>query len=213
MFHSPNVFEINRLIEFFRKRDAYHNHGMRKRAEISHKFAFAAIGKNHILSAMAPANPRVFSTAQLANAHILPLRALGKTLVTTNGCFDLLHAGHIRYLAEAATLGDLLVVGINSDASVKRLKGPARPLQNEYDRALIVASLAMVDAVFIFGEEDPRAFLEILRPDVHVKGGDYPNDIIEKPVVEKYGGRVRIVSLYKGFSTSSMVSKIRSAGG
>jgi rfaE bifunctional protein nucleotidyltransferase chain/domain len=164
-------------------------------------------------SIMAPINHRIFKSAFAAKEHILPLRTQGKKLVTTNGCFDLLHAGHIRYLTEAASLGDILVVGINNDASVKKLKGPMRPLQNENDRALIIASLSMVDAVFIFREDDPRAFLEILRPDVHVKGGDYPNDIIEKPVVEKYGGTVRIVSLYKGFSTSSMVSKIRSAGG
>lgn len=153
-------------------------------------------------------NPSVFASARELREYLAPLRAGGKTLVTTNGCFDLIHRGHIQYLFEAASFGDLLVVGINSDASVKRLKGPDRPLQNENDRAAIVGSLKMVDAAFIFSEDDPREFVEILRPDIHAKGGDYPKDMIETPVVEKYGGKVVIVSLVQGFSTTSIVSRI-----
>ncbi|MBD3321527.1 MAG: D-glycero-beta-D-manno-heptose 1-phosphate adenylyltransferase [Chitinivibrionales bacterium] len=143
--------------------------------------------------------------------YLEPLRNHGKSLVTTNGCFDIIHAGHIRYLNEAAELGDVLVAGINSDESVRRLKGATRPVQSEKDRAAILASLCMIDAVFIFNDRDPCAFLEILKPDIHVKGGDYPNEIIEKPVVEKYGGIIRVLSLQQGVSTTGIISKIRSS--
>jgi glycerol-3-phosphate cytidylyltransferase len=139
--------------------------------------------------------------------YLAPFRARGMTLVTTNGCFDIIHAGHIQYLTEAAQQGDMLVVGINSDASVKKLKGESRPVQNESDRALIVASLKMVACAFVFPEDNPLAFLHILKPDVHVKGGDYTPDIIEKPVVESYGGRICIVSFVQGRSTSGIISK------
>ncbi len=143
------------------------------------------------------------------NRVVSQLRKKGKTLVTTNGCFDLLHAGHIKYLADAAALGDLLVVGINSDASVSRLKGPDRPIQNEIDRALLISSLKMVDYTFIFPENDPIAFLEILKPDIHVKGGDYtPEQLPEKSIVEKHGGKIVIVPFTSGLSTTSIVKKI-----
>jgi glycerol-3-phosphate cytidylyltransferase len=143
------------------------------------------------------------------NRIVSQLRKKGKTLVTTNGCFDLLHAGHIKYLADAAALGDLLVVGINSDASVSRLKGPDRPIQNEIDRALLIWSLKMVDYTFIFPENDPIAFLEILKPDIHVKGGDYtPEQLPEKSIVEKHGGKIVIVPFTSGLSTTSIVKKI-----
>lgn len=140
---------------------------------------------------------------------VTALRKNGKTLVTTNGCFDLIHAGHVRYLADAAALGDLLVVGINSDASVARLKGPSRPIQNELDRALLIGSLKMVDFTFVFHEDDPKAFLEILKPDIHVKGGDYvPEKLPEKEIVEKFGGKIVIVPFVTGHSTTSIVNKI-----
>ncbi len=108
------------------------------------------------------------------------LKRENKKIVFTNGCFDIIHSGHILCLAEAAKLGDLLVVGVNSDATVQKLKGPGRPIRNQNDRGLTVAALAMVDASFIFNEDDPRVFLEVLKPDVHVKGGDYTADIIER---------------------------------
>jgi D-glycero-beta-D-manno-heptose 1-phosphate adenylyltransferase len=152
----------------------------------------------------------VFETAGDVLQFLSALRSSNKTLVTTNGCFDLLHTGHVRYLADAAALGDLLVVGVNADTVVQKLKGTGRPLQKEYDRAALVASLKMVDAAFVFYEDDPRAFLEILKPDIHVKGGDYTKDIIEREIVEKNGGRIEIVPYVKGYSTSSLVSKIRS---
>jgi rfaE bifunctional protein nucleotidyltransferase chain/domain len=153
--------------------------------------------------------PQAFSNAQEVRDHFLKLRAEGKKMVTTNGCFDILHAGHVRYLSEAKACGDLLVVGVNSDESVRRLKGPTRPLQGENDRTMLIGSLRMVDAAFIFREDDPRAFLEILRPDIHVKGGDYGADLLEREVVERFGGKIRIVPFVKGYSTTSIVEKIR----
>jgi len=151
----------------------------------------------------------VFSSVELVQEVILPLRAQGKKLVTTNGCFDLLHSGHIRYLADAAALGDILVVGINTDSVVRKLKGPDRPVQNENDRVFIVGSLKMVNYAFLFGDDDPRAFLQVLRPDIHVKGGDYPQAIIEKETVEKYDGTIKIVPYSKGYSTTSLIQKIQ----
>jgi rfaE bifunctional protein nucleotidyltransferase chain/domain len=152
---------------------------------------------------------RVFNNAHDCAVWLAPLRAAGKTLVTTNGCFDILHTGHVRYLTEAAQKGDLLVVGVNADATVRRLKGADRPLRSEADRVLTVAALAMVDAAFIFGQDDPREFIKELKPDLHVKGGDYTNDIIEREAVERNGGKVVIVSYVKGFSTTSIVKKIQ----
>lgn len=159
-----------------------------------------------------PPSEKVFRDAYELSSYLAPKRAKGLRLVTTNGCFDIIHSGHVRYMGEAAGLGDLLAVGINADEVVTRLKGPGRPVRKEDDRALVVASLCMVDAAFVFREDDPRAFLEILKPDIHVKGGDYTKDIIEREVVERHGGRVEIVSYLKGFSTSSVVERIRTAG-
>lgn len=132
----------------------------------------------------------------------------GRTIVTTNGCFDLIHAGHIQYLHETASLGDKLVVGLNSDASVKRLKGETRPLQNESDRLKIMASLKMVDLAFIFSEDDPREFIKLIKPDFHVKGGDYTEDILERETVEENGGKVAIVSFKDGRSTTGIINKM-----
>lgn len=155
-----------------------------------------------------PSESRVFKNVHEVKKYLAPLRAKGKTLVTTNGCFDIVHSGHICCLNEAAGLGDLLVVGVNADATVARLKGKGRPIRNQDDRVLVVAVLCMVDGAFVFPEDDPRAFLEILRPDIHVKGGDYTEDIVERETVERHGGRIVIVSYVKGFSTTSLVNKI-----
>lgn len=153
--------------------------------------------------------PAVYQDANELAKAIQPLREKGKTIVTTNGCFDLLHAGHLQYLREAAELGDILIIGINSDASVRRLKGESRPLQNEIDRATIMAALKPVDFTLIFEEDDPCAFLDILRPDIHVKGGDYlPENLPEKVVVENHGGRVEILSFKNGHSTTGIVERI-----
>ena len=131
-------------------------------------------------------------------------------IVTTNGCFDLLHRGHTEYLAQAKALGDALIVGINSDASVRHLKGPSRPLQDQETRALQLAALESVDWVTIFEEPTPHPFLEIVRPAIHVKGGDYQvSDLPEREVVQRYQGEVRCLPLVPGFSTTQLIEKIR----
>jgi rfaE bifunctional protein nucleotidyltransferase chain/domain len=150
----------------------------------------------------------IFNDAREVRDFLTPLRSKGKKLVTTNGCFDILHAGHVQYLADAKRLGDILVVGVNSDSSVGKLKGPGRPIQNETDRVVLIGSLRTVDAAFIFFEDDPRAFLEILRPDIHVKGGDYSRTILERETVERHGGRIEIVPFITGHSTTTIIEKI-----
>ena len=150
----------------------------------------------------------ILKNAESVVKSITPLREKGDTVVTTNGCFDILHAGHIQYLSEAATKGDILVVGVNCDKVVKKLKGENRPVQKEDDRVAIIGALKMVDCAFIFSEDDPRDFLNIIKPDIHVKGGDYTEDIIEKPVVEAYGGKISIVSFMEGYSTTDIIKKI-----
>lgn len=138
------------------------------------------------------------------------LRSQGKTLVSTNGCFDILHVGHTRILKRSRALGDLLIVGLNSDDSVSRLKGPTRPINNELDRAEVLCSLESVDYVTIFGEDTPVEFLKLLKPSIHVKGADYkPEKLEETPIVESNGGRVVILELVPGKSTSSVVERIR----
>ncbi|MBI3945559.1 MAG: D-glycero-beta-D-manno-heptose 1-phosphate adenylyltransferase [Armatimonadetes bacterium] len=130
-------------------------------------------------------------------------------LVFTNGCFDLLHVGHVRYLQAARALGDRLVVGLNDDGSVTRLKGPTRPLVPAAERAEMLAALACVDAVCLFPEDRPDDLIGIVRPDVHVKGGDYrKEDLQEAPLVESLGGEVRIVPLVEGRSTTAIVRRI-----
>jgi len=150
----------------------------------------------------------IFSNPAEVRDYFSAMRSKGKKIVTTNGCFDIIHAGHIAYLYEAKSFGDILVVGLNSDESVRLLKGPSRPLQTETDRLEIMSALRMVDGAFIFREKDPRAFLDIIRPDVHVKGGDYSRDILEREVVENHGGRVEIVSFLAGHSTTSIVNRM-----
>jgi len=134
----------------------------------------------------------------------------GKKIVTTNGCFDILHVGHIRSLVESKALGDVLVVGINSDASVRALKGRGRPVVSELERAEVIASLKPVDAVFIFNEKDPRKWLAKLKPHVHAKGSDRNMDeIVEKKIVERGGGKVVLLSIKKGKSTTGLIQKIK----
>ena len=140
-------------------------------------------------------------------------RAAGKRVVLTNGCFDLLHAGHLALLGHAAKLGDILVLAINSDASVRRLKGAGRPLVPEDERAGLLAALGCVDAVTIFEEDTPLEVVQAVRPHVLVKGGDYrPADVIGRELVEAYGGRVEIVPLTPDRSTSSLLERIRRSG-
>jgi len=137
-------------------------------------------------------------------------RRRGKTVVFTNGVFDVLHAGHVDYLERAKGLGDLLVVGLNTDASARRLgKGPERPVNTLEDRARVIGALRCVDAVLSFDEDDPREVISRLKPDIHVKGGDYrPEDMPETAVVESYGGKVVILPLLPGRSTTAVLKKL-----
>jgi len=138
------------------------------------------------------------------------LKAAGKTIVTTNGCFDILHVGHVRFLKAARSLGDVLIVGMNTDASVKKLKGTERPINNEQDRAEVLASLACVDFVSLFAEDTPVEFLKLIQPHIHCKGADYkPSDLAETPVVESFGGRLEIIPLVPDRSTTAIISKMK----
>jgi D-beta-D-heptose 7-phosphate kinase/D-beta-D-heptose 1-phosphate adenosyltransferase len=139
------------------------------------------------------------------------LQALGLRVVFTNGCFDLLHPGHVAYLEEARSLGDALVVAVNTDASVRRLgKGGLRPINPEGDRALVLAALAAVDRVVLFAEDTPLQLLTALQPDVLVKGGDYHLDeVVGREVVLARGGQVRLLPFRRGYSTSRLVERIR----
>ena len=140
-------------------------------------------------------------------------RAGGKKVVFTNGCFDILHVGHVRYLAKASSMGDLLVVAVNSDASVRRIKGKGRPVNSEMDRAEVLSALRFVDYVTIFNEETPLETIVMLKPDVLVKGSDWGrNEVVGRREVEASGGRVIRVRLSKGFSTTSIIGKIRKSG-
>lgn len=133
----------------------------------------------------------------------------GHTVVTTNGCFDILHVGHIRYLQEARKLGDVLIVAVNTDESVKLNKGPRRPLNTEQDRAEALAALECVDYVTLFSDKTPESLLSKLKPHIHTKGGDYVmSQIIEKGVVEAGGGKVVLISPTKGLSTTNLINKI-----
>ncbi len=138
------------------------------------------------------------------------LRREGKTLVMTNGCFDILHVGHARSLVHAKSLGDLLLVAINSDRAVRALKGPARPVANERERAELLACLAPVDRVLVFDGDDARDLILAVRPDIHAKGTDYTEETVpERAEVRSYGGRVAIVGDPKDHSTKEMIRRIR----
>lgn len=151
------------------------------------------------------------SREQLA-ALLAGERSRGRRVVFTNGCFDLLHVGHVRYLQKARQLGDLLVLGLNSDASIRRLKGPRRPLIGEEERAHILAALDCIDYVTVFDEDTPLELLEVLRPDILVKGGDYtPETVVGRELVESYGGRVELIRFVDGKSTTGIIEKILEA--
>jgi D-beta-D-heptose 7-phosphate kinase/D-beta-D-heptose 1-phosphate adenosyltransferase len=141
-------------------------------------------------------------------AYAAAVRANGGTVVFTNGVFDLLHPGHIRYLREARSLGDVLIVGLNSDRSVNAIKGPSRPVTPEHERAEILLALSSVDAVAIFDEETPHALITLVRPDVLVKGADWgEGDIVGRDVVEAGGGRVVRITLSPGHSTTNLIRR------
>ncbi len=138
------------------------------------------------------------------------LRQAGKTLVFTNGHFDLLHSGHLDYLEKARALGDALIVGLNGDASTTRLKGPGHPLVPAVERARLLAALLPVTAVVIFEEDTADTLLRLLQPDIYAKGGDYAHKPLpERPTVEAYGGRIELIDYLPGHSTSALIEKIR----
>ena len=158
---------------------------------------------------MATAADKIINRAEAVQL-ISDWHAQGLRVVFTNGCFDLLHLGHVDYLEKARQLGDKLVVGLNTDASVSRLKGPDRPLQDEMSRARIMASLLFINVVVLFEEETPYELIKAVRPDILVKGDDYAvQDIVGHDLVRENGGEVKTITLVRGYSTSGIVDKIK----
>jgi len=155
-------------------------------------------------------SPKLAPDVDSLRAALAPRRAAGARVVFTNGCFDLLHPGHVRYLASARALGDVLVVGLNGDASVRRLKGAGRPVLRLDERAEVLAGLAAVDHLIVFDEDTPRALIAALAPDVLVKGADWAEDeIAGRDEVVARGGRVERIPLVAGVSTSELIRRIR----
>ena len=151
-------------------------------------------------------------TKILTKEQLLPilhvLKFKGKKIVFSNGCFDILHRGHIEYLAKASSLGDCMIIGLNMDASVKKLKGPNRPVQDEISRSMVMASLHFVDYVILFDEETPYELIKFIKPDFLVKGSDYKeDDIVGADVVKQNGGKVTTIDLVDGYSTTSIIEK------
>jgi rfaE bifunctional protein nucleotidyltransferase chain/domain len=147
--------------------------------------------------------------------HARELRTAGKKLVATNGCFDLLHVGHVRYLRAARRLGDVLAIGLNGDRSVRELKGSGRPINNERDRAEMLAALECVDLVTIFPETRATQFILAAQPAIYAKGGDYTSETLnaqERAALEKVGAEIRIIPFEKGYSTSSLLEQLRKPG-
>jgi rfaE bifunctional protein nucleotidyltransferase chain/domain len=152
---------------------------------------------------------KIGSLAQIRE-RVEEARRTGLSIAFANGCFDVLHVGHVRYLAGAKAEGDVLVVGVNGDESVRKLKGPGRPVLPAEDRALLVAAVKVVDHVIVFAEDDVRALLDALRPDVHCKGTDYTEETVpERDVVRSYGGRIAIVGDPKRHDTRALLEKAR----
>lgn len=138
------------------------------------------------------------------------LRAENKTIVTTNGCFDILHAGHVRYLTKTKSFADVCIVALNSDVSVKKIKGPDRPINNENDRAEVLLGLKSVDYVVMFDDSSPEELLSELKPDVHTKGADYTVETLpEADVILKNGGRIEFIEFVEGKSTTNVLEKIK----
>jgi D-beta-D-heptose 7-phosphate kinase/D-beta-D-heptose 1-phosphate adenosyltransferase len=147
---------------------------------------------------------------EAASVQVQSWKAAGERIVFTNGCFDLLHYGHLCYLAQARELGDRLVIGLNDAGSVRRLKGPHRPINDELTRELQMASLQFVDLVVTFAQDTPLELIQLLRPDVLVKGGDYAIDeIVGAEAVQQHGGEVRVLPFIEGYSTTNIEAKIR----
>jgi len=155
---------------------------------------------------------KVFKNTAAALTLIQQWKKEGFKIVFTNGCFDLIHIGHVLYLEDAKSLGDKLIVGLNSDASVSRLKGAHRPIKNEYNRSHILAALASVDAVIVFENDDPLTLIKDISPDILVKGGDWrPDQIVGSDFILSNGGEVRSLRFVEGYSTTKMEEKIKNS--
>jgi rfaE bifunctional protein nucleotidyltransferase chain/domain len=155
---------------------------------------------------------RIIRDWKMLSSAVEEHRSAGKRIVSTNGVFDLLHLGHVRYLQQARELGGCLVVAVNSDACTRHLKGPARPFVGEAERMELLAALASVDIVTLFDEPTPEAVLDVIRPDIHTKGGDYhPALLPEAAVVERHGGKVVAIPFVQGFSTTALAERICAA--
>lgn len=176
-----------------------------------------SVTRDEIADAMFPVTPNNTVVTLESLAEIMQrYRDAGKKVVWTNGCFDILHAGHVTYLMDAAKRGDILVVGLNSDASVQAVKGPERPIVPEAERALIISALGCVDHVLIFSDSNTVGLLELLKPDVYAKGGDYSIDTIdqnERKLVESYGGTIALIPGVDGRSTTSIIQKLTNSAG
>jgi rfaE bifunctional protein nucleotidyltransferase chain/domain len=163
------------------------------------------VNKQHLQS-------KIFSRKEDLGSQVREWQSKQEMVVFTNGCFDILHVGHVLYLEEAKNEGHKLVVAVNSDDSVKKLKGPGRPINNEKSRLTVLAALESVDAVILFHEDTPYEMIQSLRPDVLVKGGDYPvESIVGNELVTGYGGRVKTLSLIDGFSTTNIEQKLKNS--
>ena len=149
-------------------------------------------------------------TKEEVSKRVEQLKSEGKKVVFTNGCFDIVHLGHVDYLEKARNLGDFLVVGLNTDSSVSRIKGPSRPVSDENSRSRVIASFGFVDAVVFFDEPTPKELIETIKPDILTKGKDYQvENIVGADFVIKNGGRVETLDLVNGYSTSSVIHKIQ----
>lgn len=154
---------------------------------------------------------KIFTRAAIA-ARVEEWKSSGKKIVFTNGCFDLLHPGHLAYLSEAASLGDVLIIGLNSDSSVQQLKGPSRPVNNELSRTTMLASMFFVDGVVLFSEDTPLELIKQIKPDVLVKGGDYEiHQIAGAEETLANGGEVKVLGFLPGYSSSSIIDKIKNS--
>ncbi len=159
---------------------------------------------------MSPWKEEKYISPEALAEKILELREEGKTIATLNGSFDLLHAGHLKMIHEASQQADVLLMALNSDSSIQKYKSPLRPIVPLEHRLEMIAALQFVDYVTYFNETDPIAFLELVKPDVHVNGAEYGDECIEAKVVKKHGGRIHIVQLVPGLSTSNLIKKIKS---
>lgn len=178
--------------------------------EVGH-LGVRAVTKDEVLARLAPVHDGVTKTMTRKEAAKFTgkMKSAGKTVVFTNGCFDIIHSGHVEYLARAKALGDVLVVGLNTDSSVRRLKGTGRPVTGQDDRARVLSALSCVDAVTLFNEDTPLNLIKEVKPDILVKGGDYTRDtVVGADVVESNGGRVQIIPLVEGKSTTGIIKKM-----